>query len=138
MTDISVLCVDDNDFVAEAIERKLKLERGFRWVGWRPSAVGLVGEVRELKPDVVLLDIDMPGADSFEVLAELASTCAGTRVIVLSGHVRRDYIDRAISNGAWGYVSKNEETRAILDAIRRVAAGEFVMGPEVESELNSR
>ncbi len=135
MTPIRVMCVDDNDFVAEAIRRKLSLDQDFAWAGWLPEARGLVEKVKEAKADVVLLDIDMPGKDSFEALRELAAACPSARVIMLSGYVRTDYIDRAVEAGAWGYVSKNENTETILAAIRQVSKGGFAMGSEVEAEL---
>lgn len=134
-TPIRVMCVDDNDFVAEAIRRKLSLDQDFAWAGWLPEARDLVEKVKEAKADVVLLDIDMPGKDSFEALRELAAACPATRVIMLSGYVRTDYIDRAVEAGAWGYVSKNENTETILAAIRQVSKGGFAMGSEVEAEL---
>jgi DNA-binding NarL/FixJ family response regulator len=135
---IRVLCVDDNDFVAEAIRRKLSLDASFAWAGWLPEAKDLVRTVQEKRADVVLLDIDMPGKDSFEALAELAAAVPEARVIMLSGYVRSDYIDRAVEAGAWGYVSKNENTETILAAIQQVAAGGFAMGSEVEAELKRR
>jgi DNA-binding NarL/FixJ family response regulator len=135
---IRVMCVDDNDFVAEAIRRKLSLDPNFTWAGWLPEARQLVEKVKESKADVVLLDIDMPGKDSFEALSELAAACPSARVIMLSGYVRSDYIDRAVEAGAWGYVSKNENTETILAAIQQVARGGFAMGSEVEAELRRR
>jgi DNA-binding NarL/FixJ family response regulator len=135
---IRVLCVDDNDFVAEAVRRKLALNGEFEWAGWLPDARALTQKVREARADVVLLDIDMPGKDSFEALAELATAHPEARVIMLSGYVRGEYIDRAVEAGAWGYVSKNERTEAILEAIRQVAAGNFAMGAEVEAEIRRR
>ena len=135
---IRVMCVDDNDFVAEAIRRKLSLDTAFEWAGWLPEARDLVTKVKEAKADVVLLDIDMPGKDSFEALGELAAACPSARVIMLSGYVRADYIDRAVEAGAWGYVSKNENTETILAAIQQVSRGGFAMGSEVEAELRRR
>ena len=135
---IRVLCVDDNDFVAEAIRRKLSLNSNFAWAGWLPEAKDLIEKVKETNADVVLLDIDMPGKDSFEALGELAQACPQTRVIMLSGYVRSDYIDRAVEAGAWGYVSKNENTETILAAIQQVSRGGFAMGSEVEAELKRR
>ena len=75
---------------------------------------------------------------AFEARAELAREAPESRVIMLSGYVRSDYIDRAVEAGAWGYVSKNEDTQTILSAIHQVAAGGFAMGSEVEAELKRR
>jgi two-component system invasion response regulator UvrY len=135
---IKVLCVDDNDFVAEAIERKLRREPGFEWAGWLPDTINLTERARTSGADVVLLDVDIPGRDSFEALAELTAAEPTIRVIMLSGHVRTDYIDRAVEAGAWGYLSKGEENEVILGAIRRVAAGGFALGNEAESVYHRR
>lgn len=130
--EVRVLCVDDNDLVAEAIARKLLLTGGFVWLGQLSDAGQLVEQAERLKPDVVLLDIDMPGVDPFKALAQLARTKPETIVLMLSGHVRLDLIERAIESGASGYVSKYEATETLIDAIRRAHKGEFVLGPEAQ------
>jgi len=133
---ISVLCVDDSQDVARALHRKLSLAGGFDWRGWLPDAATLLASVRAKCPRVVLLDIDMPGPDPFEVLAEISTQCPDTRVIVFSGHIRRELIDRALDAGAWAYISKNDGEIALVDAIRRVTAGEFVLSPEAQTVLD--
>jgi DNA-binding NarL/FixJ family response regulator len=84
---------------------------------------------------VVLLDLDMPGPNPIEVLRELTVQSPDVRVIVLSGHVRRELIDRAIEAGAYGYLSKNDDGGVLVDSIRAVARGEFVLGQGSASEL---
>ena len=130
---IRVLCVDDNEHLADALRVKFGAVGGFDWQGWLPDAGGLVGKVLRDCPSVVLLDIDMPGVDPFDALAELATRCPECRVIVFSGHVRRELIDRALDSGAWGYVSKNDGEEALLEAVRMVAAGELALSPEVRA-----
>jgi len=134
---ISLLCVDDNVSVCEAIRIKVELSGGIEWVGRLEHAGDLVSEVKRLKPDVVLLDIDMPGKDSFEALAEVVEANPDARVLILSGYVQNELIDRAVEAGAWGYISKNEGTEVIVSAIRSVAKGDFVLGPEVEAEASN-
>lgn len=129
---IRVLCVDDNDLVAEALQIKLQLSGGFEWLGRLPSADSLVEVATRLRPDVVLLDIDMPGKSPFVALVELREGCPDTRVLMISGHVRQELIDRAFECGAWGYISKNDGTDVIVQGVRDVARGEFAMGPEIE------
>jgi len=131
---IRVLCVDDNFLVAEGIKIKLSLAGGFEWLGQLSDADDLINQVERTKPDVVLLDIDMPGRDAFAALDELSENFAQTRVIMVSGHVRTELIDRAVEAGAWGYVSKGEGAEAIVSAIHQVMDGRFVMGPEVAAE----
>jgi two-component system NarL family response regulator len=134
---VSVLCVDDNPEIGGAIRLKLRSAGGFEWKGQLFSADSLEDQVAQLGPDVVLLDIDMPGADPFAAIAHLTKSHPQVRVVVLSGHVRRELIDQAFAAGAWGYLSKNESADTIIDGVRRVAGGEFVMSSEVETLLDS-
>ena len=130
---ISILCVDDNPRVAAALRMKLQRVGGFAWVGWLPTADDLVARATAECPDVVLLDLDMPGLDPLEALAAMVDTCPDTRVVVYSGYIRRDLIERVIDTGAWGYVSKNDGEQALIDVVRRVAADGFALSPEVHS-----
>lgn len=132
---IRVLCVDDNPLVAEALAMHLEGAGGFDWIGQRPDATSLASAAVELAPDLVLLDVDMPGPDPLEALVELGRIAPSARVVVLSGHVRRELVDRALEAGAWGYLSKGESPRAILEALRRVHAGEVVIGSDARASL---
>ena len=131
---IQVLCVDDNPLVADAVAIRLKLAGGFRWLGHLTGAQGLAETVSRDPPDVILMDLDMPGEDPFEAIRLLSVMQPAVRVLILSGHVRSELIDRAIEAGAWGYVSKSDGADTLVSAIQRVAAGEFVLGPEVAAE----
>ena len=126
--------MDDNPLIADAIATRLALVGGFDWLGHRDSADHLSAVVQRLEPDVILMDLDMPGEDPFDAIASLASTHPDARVLVLSGHVRRELLDRAIEVGAWGYLSKNDDVQSLVLAIQQVASGEFVLGPAVAIE----
>src|SRR5262245_20486747 len=128
---IRVLCVDDNPFVADGIKIRLAIHPGFEWVGHLSTADHLIQEVLRLAPEVVLLDIDMPGRDSLAALEELSAAVPGARTIIVSGYERDDYLDRAVEAGAWGYVSKNDGPQQIVEAILEVHAGRFAFGPSV-------
>lgn len=132
-----VLCVDDNPHVAEALRSRLSRQQDLTWVGCLPDADGLAEMLERESPDVVLLDLDMPGRDPLEVLSELSSEAMTARVIVFSGHVRKDLINRAINAGAWGYISKGEGEEVLLESMRRVLHGEFVLSSEVRSILDA-
>jgi len=134
---IKVLCVDDNSLLGEALEINLDLAGGFKWLGRLDNADDLVKVARVKSPDVVLLDIDMPGRDPIEALEELREAVPKARVLMLSGLVRNDLIERSIDAGAWGYLSKNDAI-GVIAAIERVAHGEFVMGPEAEATYLAR
>jgi two-component system, NarL family, response regulator DesR len=137
---IRVLCVDDNDLIGDAIEIKLNLspQHQFEWLGQLNSANELLQEIIHRQPDVVLLDIDMPGEDPIEALRKLSEFVPSVRVLMLTAHVRRDLIERAIEAGAWGYLSKYSGGESIVDAIQSVFRGEFVFGPGVAAAYRQR
>jgi DNA-binding NarL/FixJ family response regulator len=130
-TPIRVFCVDDHAFLVEGLQARLSLARDMEFVGRLSTAEDLIAEVKRTRPDVVLMDIEMPGPDPFEALEDLRRQCPKTRVIMLSAYVRDHYIDAAVNAGAWGYLSKHDDPDKILQAIRDVANGAFVFGPQV-------
>jgi two-component system response regulator DesR len=125
--------VDDNDDVIDALRLLLSREPRLEWAGWLPAAGELLGEADPRRPDIVLLDVDVPGRDPFEALTAPAAVCPDVRVIMLSGHVRNELVNRAIAAGAWGYVAKGDGQHAILDVIAQVSNGEFAMSGEVRT-----
>lgn len=137
-TVIGVLSVDDNSLVADALRIKFARCPDIEWRGWLSSAENLVETVRRTSPHIVLLDVDMPGPDPFAAAAEVFKCCPQTRIVVFSSHVRGDLVDTALDSGAWAYVAKSDGEDAILDAVRRVAAGEFVLSPEVRAVCHQR
>lgn len=130
---IRVLCVDDHDFLVDGLKYRLELEDDLECVGRMPSAEGLVERARELRPHVVLMDIEMPGPDPFDAMSELRRLHPEIHVIILSAHVRDRYIDEAFKHGAWGYFSKSDDPREIVEGVRKAAppGGEFAFGPSV-------
>ena len=137
MGEYTVLCVDDNPHVADALRSMLRRAANLRWIGSLPDATDLLDRVETERPAIVLLDLDMPGPDPFAVLAMLTERCPETKAIVYTGHVRRDYIDRAVEAGAWGYVSKNEAEDRLFEAIDQVLDGRFALSPEVRATLDT-
>jgi two-component system response regulator DesR len=122
---IRIFIADDNELVVDALHRVLRDVDDVIASGFSQNADDLVRKVREARADVVLLDVDMPPGDTFGALFELTAALPEVRTVILSGHVRQDYFDRAVEAGAMGYLSKHADTKVILDGIRRVAAGEF-------------
>lgn len=128
---IDILCVDDHAFLVDGLKAKFELEPGFHCVGRLANAQDLISEVDRLRPDIVLLDIEMPGPDPFEAAADIRARFPETRVIILSAYVRDHYISAAFKAGVWGYFCKSDDTREIIQGIRKVARGEFAFGPKV-------
>lgn len=131
MNPIRILCVDDHAFLVEGLEARFAQEPDLKIVGRLAQADDLVKAVMTLKPDIVLLDIEMPGRDAFEAAGVVSENCPASRVVVLSAFVRDHYISAARKAGAWGYFSKSDDSSAIIAGLRRVAKGEFVLSPRV-------
>jgi DNA-binding NarL/FixJ family response regulator len=124
---IKVLCVEDSEDLATLLRMMIDAEPDMSAVGCLHSADCLVEEVLRSKPDIVLLDLTMPGKDPVQALSELQRCRPETRVIVFSGFDSQDRVNQAVEAGAWGYISKHQEMPEVLSAIRRVAGGEFVL-----------
>lgn len=130
---VRVLCVDDNEMVGESLRQRFGRERDFAWVGVEHDGRRALDAVIESKPHVVLMDIDMPGIDSFDCVERIGVEAPHVRVVMFSGHVSVAYINRALDCGAWGYLSKNDAVDRLIEAVRRVADGEFAFSEEVRA-----
>lgn len=129
---IRILCVDDHAFLVEGLIARFALEPDFEIVGRLATAENLVEEAKRTHAQIVLLDIEMPGPDPFDSLAELRRQAEDIKVIMLSAYIRDHYIDSAYKAGAWGYFCKSDEMNALVEGIRKVARGEFALGPKVQ------
>jgi DNA-binding NarL/FixJ family response regulator len=132
---IGVLCVDDHAFLADGLRIRIEAEPDMRFLGHLDSADRLLETVLRLRPQVVLLDIDMPGRDPFDALLDLRRDASFTRPVMLSAHVRERYIDLAYKSGAWGYLCKADSPDAIIAGIREVAAGRVASSPSVQERF---
>ena len=134
---IGVLCVDDHTFLADGLRIRIEAEPDMRFLGHLESADRLLETVLSLRPQVVLLDIDMPGRDPFDALVDLRRDAPFTRPVMLSAHVRERYIDLAYKASAWGYLCKADPPDAIIAGIRDVAAGRVASSPAVQERLQT-
>ena len=132
---IRVLCVDDHELLANGLAARIDLEKDMECVGCLPSAERLVEDASELRADVVILDLEMPGPDALERLAQLKQSNEGVQVIVLSAHVRDHYIDQALKIGATGYFSKTDPPPAIIEGIRSVMHDKPAFGTAVQDRI---
>lgn len=130
MTDkqINVLCADDNTDLATMLRVFIDGEPDMQCVGLVDSADGVTELAAEAQADVLLLDLSMPGPCPMAMLRELSERLPTCRVIVYSGYDDQARVDEAVGAGAWGFVSKHGDPAALVAAIRRVHAGEVVIG----------
>lgn len=125
----SILCVDDNPAVADAVRELVTRSGEFTWCGSLPDASGVVAYAQQHQPFVTLLDVDMPGPPSFDIVARLSRETT-TRSVIFSGNVTRDLVQGAIDHGAWGFFLKSDGNEALMECLRQVAAGELAFSPE--------
>lgn len=129
---VRVLCVDDHVILVEGLKAQFAIAGQIQIIGHLVSAKNLLDEVARLSPDVVLLDIEMPGPDVFEAADRLHHMYPKLRFAFLSAHVRDGYLAASYRCGAWGYFAKGDDLESIVRGILELArspGGTFVMGP---------
>ncbi|WP_154794432.1 response regulator transcription factor [Occultella kanbiaonis] len=134
---IRVLLVDDQDLVRIGLRTLLENEDGFDVAGEAADGLAAVDEAIRVRPDVVLMDIRMPGVDGLESTRRIVAqeTLAGTRVIVLTTFERDEYVFEALHVGASGFLLKDTPPAQLLDAIRTVVDGGALLAPSVTRTL---
>jgi len=130
---ISVVLADDHPIVRHGL-RGLLAEAGFRVVGEAGDGVETLHLVERLQPDVLVLDLLMPGLHGLEVTRQVPLRCRKTRVAVLSIVASEAYVLEALRNGASGYILKKAVTAELVEGVRKVAAGERYLSPPFSEE----
>jgi two-component system response regulator NreC len=134
---IKVLIVDDHPVVRKGLQSCLARQERLKIVGEAVDGDDALRRTRELTPDVVLLDLDLPGLSGLTVAELLRKEAPKVKILVLSVHSHQEYIFRIIQAGAHGYVSKTASPEELLRAIESVSAGETFYAPQVaQAALN--
>jgi len=123
MNRISVLIVEDHTMVREGLRLMLKLEPDIEVIGEARNGREAVALAMELRPDVLLMDIAMPGLNGLEATRQLAKTLPATRIIILTAHCDDAYVKSAVDSGAAGFMHKQDSTHDVCRAIREVHRG---------------
>jgi two-component system nitrate/nitrite response regulator NarL len=128
---LRILLADDNDAVLAEVREELEAE--FEIIGTATNGQDAVEAVRLFSPDVVVLDISMPVLDGIEVLEQIRETNAHTKILFLTIQEADEYISRAFSAGASGYVTKRRLLSDLAHAIREVAEGRTFLSPSLRT-----
>jgi DNA-binding NarL/FixJ family response regulator len=132
---ISVLLVDDHAVVREGYRRLLERDDSLVVVGEAATAADAIRFDGELKPDVIVLDIGLPGVSGIEILRRIIARRPEARVLMFSMYQDGIYATRAINAGARGYLSKASAPDLLVDAVRAVATGQRYLSPDVEQAM---
>lgn len=134
-TSIRVLLVDDHPFVRDGVRMRLMATAHISVAGEAASVAEALPMAERLAPDIVITDIRMPGASGIHLAAQFRAQCPQVRVLVLSMHDDPEYVRRAVSLGARGYVLKDAPAQCLIDAIDAVYRGECYFSPGIEHLL---
>ena len=135
MTRIRVLIVDDHAVVRQGLRHILQEQKDVEVRGEAEDGLGALKKIRELKPDIVLLDIAMPRLNGLDAVRLIKEKYPRTQIVVLSMHKKEAYVHEALSSGALGYVLKSSPSSDVLAAIQAVFRGEFYLSPKIGAEV---
>jgi DNA-binding NarL/FixJ family response regulator len=138
VTPVRVLLVDDDDLMRAGLTAVLSSDETIDVVGEAPDGRAAVERTIEVRPDVVLMDVRMPGLDGIAATRELLAVSPDVKVVVLTTFEQDDYIFGALSAGASGFLLKRTRPEELIAAIHTVAAGDSLLSPSVTRTVIQR
>jgi len=135
MDKISLVIVDDHPIFLAGLQQLFKKQQDFELVGAAESVSQLEAVLGHITPTLILMDIEMPGQDGISATAIVRKRSPSTKVVMLTGYDNPDLIFRALKAGAVGYLLKNTRSKDIIETLRRVAAGELFLNPDLASKF---
>lgn len=133
--DLRVFLVDDHAVVREGLKALINAEPGIKVIGEAADGLTACEYVATLKPDVVVMDVSMPGLTGSQATERLRRECPEVKVIALTVHEDKGYIRQLLAAGAVGYVLKRTAPEELIRAIRVVAAGEVYLDPRMAGKV---
>lgn len=135
---LTVLLVDDHAMFRAGIKALLEAEGRVTVVGEASTGDEAVDRARELKPDVVVMDLSMPGSNGLEATRRIVALGLDTKVLVLTVHAEEEYLVPVVDAGASGYLTKTSADTELLEAIKIVARGQVFLPPKATTLLLRR
>jgi len=135
MKKISILIADDHSIIRQGIKQIIEHEEDIMVVAQASNGSEAIKLARQYKPDVILMDINMPGTDGLQAIKELKSGVNNNKIIVLTIHEDREYLFKTLKMGVDGYVLKDAEPNVLIEAIRNVYKGQTYIQSNMTKEL---
>jgi two-component system, NarL family, invasion response regulator UvrY len=135
---ITVVLADDHAIVRQGLRRLLEDCRDIEIIGEANNGHEALRVIRQAAPDVVVMDLSMPGLDGIETTKQIASEGLKTKIVILTMHATEEYAARLLQAGAQGFVGKEAFGDEVVEAIRQVAAGECYLPSALSRELPKR
>lgn len=135
---IRVLLVDDDDLMRAGLKAVLSSDNRIDVVGEAPNGRAAIASVRELRPDLVLMDVRMPDLDGIAATRQILTGDAETRIVILTTFEDDEYIFGALNAGASGFLLKRTRPEELLAAVHTVAAGDSLLSPSVTRTVIAR
>ena len=135
MEKIRTLLADDHQLFREGVVDMLESQPDFDVVGEACDGVEAVSKARGLKPDLILMDVNMPGCDGLEATKRIMADLPQTRIVMLTNSDTDDQLFAALNNGAQGYLLKNTHWQELLELLRGALQGEMVFSPEISGRI---
>jgi DNA-binding NarL/FixJ family response regulator len=129
--DIRILITDDHTIVRQGLRKLLDEEEGFEVVGEATDGRDSVAKAMDLMPDIVLMDLSMPGLTGLEAARQIVKRLPKTRVLILSMHKNEAYVLQALQAGASGYILKDSASEEVVTALRSVHRGDSYLSPSI-------
>ena len=126
---VTIVLADDHPIVRHGLRMVLESGQDFQVIGEVEDGLHVLDVVQELRPDVLILDVMMPGQNGLQIVRRVRSVAPQTRTIMLSMHGTEAYISESLRNGAMGYVLKSASAQLLVDAVRSVMAGRRYLSP---------
>ena len=135
MTKLAVFLADDHPIVRDGLKALIDSQPDMRCVGHAADGRSAVAGVQKMLPDVVVLDVSMPGLNGLQATEQIVKSCPKSKVLSFTRHIEDSYVQQLLKVGAAGYVLKQSSSAVLLTAIRTVAAGQSYLDPAVTAKV---
>ena len=128
---ISIVIADDQEIIRQSLKTLLETQADFTILGEGKNGIQAIDLCRDLQPDILILDISMPEMSGLEAIPQIRQAAPQSRIIVFSHHFHQSYVEKALRDGAMGFVLKQpDESAKLIQVIKRVMSGEIYVSNE--------